>query len=109
MTSTDKTSFRNKAADLVGISYSALMQMDYYTIGDGSKIEPSQITTLRCDGVVEYVYEYYGYKVGGGTSNWDISLNLAANYLAHTGSSVTPSMQYSSLLTQVTTTQSDLY
>ena len=83
--------------------------MDYTVLDDGSTIEPSQITNIRCDGVVEYVYEYFGYKVGGGSTSWNISKNYLANYQDHYGTYITPQTQNQSLLYRVTTNQSDLY
>ena len=109
MTNTNRTYFVNKSNRLIGKPYTALCQMSYSVINDGSKIEPSQITALRCDGVVEYVYEYYGYRVGGGNTDWDISLNLTSNFSAHYGYLVTPAMQNTYLLIRVTTVQSSLY
>ena len=76
---------------------------------DNSIVEPSRITALRCDGVIEYVYEYYGYKVGGSSNNWNISIDNSSNYAAHNLYNITPKIQNESLLTRVTTQQSDLY
>ncbi len=109
MTNTDITHFIYKGTQLLGIAYSFLGQIGYTVINDGSKIEPTQITTLRCDGVVEYVYEYYGYRVCGGNNVWDISLNLTNNFSAHYGYLALPSSQYNTYLTQVTTIQYTLY
>ena len=109
MTSTNTLQFTTKASALIGTSYTVLYQIDYTIINDGSTIEPSQITNMRCDGVVEYVYEYYGYKVGGGSTTWNISKNYTVNHQAHSGVNITPQTQNSSLLYRVTTTQSDLY
>ena len=109
MNTTDTVHFIYKGTQLLGIAYSVLCQMGYTIINDGSKIEPSQITTLRCDGVIEYVYEYYNYRVGGGNNDWNISLNYTNNYNAHYGTSVTPTSQYNTYLIQVTTVESQLY
>ena len=50
----------------------------------------SIITKTRCDGVIEYTYEYFGYKVGGGNTYWNISINNSTNFNAHSGINITP-------------------
>lgn len=39
----------------------------------GKWIYASDIVSLRCDGVVEYAYEYCGHKLQGSSTTWDIS------------------------------------
>jgi len=51
----------------------------------------------------------YGYKVGGSSNNWNISIDNSSNYAAHNLYNITPKIQNESLLTRVTTQQSDLY
>ncbi|WP_407312304.1 hypothetical protein [Desulfosporosinus sp. SB140] len=60
-----------------GLQYSWQGQM-YVDSTAGSLITPEHITTLRCDGLVEYCYEYNNSRIWGcasaADSNWDISL-----------------------------------
>ncbi|MDR2513708.1 MAG: hypothetical protein LBD02_00680 [Christensenellaceae bacterium] len=42
----------------------------------------TNLIAMRCDGVVEWCYEYLGYTIYGGT-DWDISRNLPQNQVAH--------------------------
>lgn len=30
---------------------------------------------MRCDGVVEYIYEWYSYRVFGNDTQWDVTKN----------------------------------
>ena len=56
-------------------------------------IYPDDISSLRCDGVVEYCFEYYGYRIYGSDSNWDISAAIKANNDAHTYPNISPHIQ----------------
>ena len=40
-----------------------------------SRIEPKDITQMRCDGVVEYCFEYCNYRIFGDDGKWNISKN----------------------------------
>ena len=40
-----------------------------------TRIEPRNITGMRCDGVVEYCYEYCNYRIFGDDGKWNISKN----------------------------------
>lgn len=102
MTSTLQNSFISKARELRGISYNILDQI-VYNAGSATYVKPEHISKLRCDGVVEYVYEWYGYRVGGADGKWDITRNLTANYWEHSGFFITPRKQRSGLLQRVTT------
>lgn len=86
-----------KARELLGTRYALLTQINY-SAGSNTWVRPENILGLRCDGVVEYVYEWFGWKVGGSDSNWDISRNKAANFLQHSGFSITPRKQHEKLL-----------
>ena len=60
--------------------------LDMILVRDGVKsavIYPEYISALRCDGVVEYCYEYYGLKLQGGSDDWDITKNKPENLRAH--------------------------
>ena len=64
------------------IGYKIVHQIDYKATG--SIVQPSDIELIRCDGVVEYCYEYNGIRISGGDSSWNISVNSAVNLAAHT-------------------------
>ena len=109
MSNSDIVHFIYKGTTLIGTAYVFVRQITYNQLYDNSIVEPSRITALRCDGVIEYVYEYYGYKVGGASNNWNITIDNSSNYAAHNLYNITPKIQNESLLTRVTTLQSDLY
>ncbi len=50
-----------------------------YVVG---QIEPEDLLSIRCDGLVEYCYEYHGIRLLGTNSAWNIS--DPAHYTAHT-------------------------
>lgn len=71
--------------------YSIFGPVAFYNDLTYGKIEPSDVIGVRCDGVVEYCYEYYGHPVFGGSSNWDVS--LAQNKQAHAWPALSPIVQ----------------
>ena len=75
--------------------------MGYSATNTGRTIQPEDIATIRCDGVVEYSYEYNGLRIGGGNSDWNISIDKDANFNAHTGAAITPKKQTESYMTFV--------
>lgn len=73
----------------IAYSYSPMLRSSK----SSGKIHPSDITKIRCDGVVEYCYEYNGVRLQGpndSTNTWDISTALGADY--HPGT-FRPSLQ----------------
>jgi len=68
----------------------------------GTYVKPGDIYDIRCDGVVEYIYEYYGFRVYGSNSGWNISYNSAANRSAHSGMNPQVQTNYLTLITKVT-------
>ena len=45
--------------DAYNIAYDMGWQIKYNTSNmNGSKVQPNQLSTCRCDGLVEYAYEY---------------------------------------------------
>lgn len=86
------------------ISYNVAYQVYYNTGSTGYWVYPEDITSMRCDGVVEYVYEYYGDRVFGNDSNWDVTRNDFWIRDAHSGTAVTPKSQAQSYLTLVSKT-----
>jgi len=53
------------------ISYSFVVQMQYGSSSNWVYVE--DITGIRCDGVIEYCYEWNNYRVFGWNAWWDIS------------------------------------
>lgn len=85
------------------INYTTLQQIKYSTIGADvtTKASPSLITHIRCDGVIEYCYEYNDIRVYGNDANWDISINRTANVNAHYGTAITPQKQAEEYMTLI--------
>jgi hypothetical protein len=104
-TSANGDAFLSMARRLVDekIPYDAWYQVDYNVSTAGTRVDPGEIKGMRCDGVVEYIYEWYGFKVYGNTSGqWDVT--KAAHVLKdlHSGPNVTPKTQAQSYLTKIT-------
>ena len=108
MTATNCYAFKGKALALIGTPYVFTNPIEYSILNDGSTIQPSIITKIRCDGVIEYTYEYFGYKVGGGNTYWNISINNSTNFNAHSGINITPKTQCENLLQIVETSVSNM-
>lgn len=102
--SADRDNFAYMARRLVDeqIPYSLLYQVNYSVSKAGKWVDPGDITGMRCDGVIEYVYEWYGFRVFGGDSVWDVTRALSVNKTAHSGTAVTPRTQAQSYLVKVT-------
>ncbi|MDD6827902.1 MAG: hypothetical protein PUE12_17675 [Oscillospiraceae bacterium] len=94
-------SFVSKGRELRGISYTIFDQISY-NAGSNTWVYPENITDLRCDGVVEYTYEWYSARVGGSDSCWDITRNLSSNKSEHEGMNITPRKQHTNFLSLVT-------
>ncbi len=72
------------------------LETDLDTLSSNPKtIKPENITAMRCDGVVEYCYEYYGHRIYGSNSNWDITIAKQDNIAKHSLTNVTPKKQAS--------------
>lgn len=82
------------------IPYNLGYQVMYDTGTAGTYVDPIEIKSIRCDGVIEYVYEWYNYKVYGGDW-WDVTKNDYVTRELHSGFGVTPKIQASSYLTKV--------
>lgn len=91
MTLSDHMNVFFTAEDLVdeGIPYTFLSILT--TSKGGGNIEPSDITKIRCDGVVEYCYEYNGIRLQGG-AYWNIATYLGA--LNHDSVLMSPKTQH---------------
>ena len=85
--------------------YRALNQIDYTNhviTYNSTDVIPSQVTKFRCDGFVEYCYEYNNIRVFGPAANseesWDISNNCTPSRSVHnTGSLSTLSPEIQAL------------
>ena len=68
-----------------------------------TRFVPSDITQIRCDGVVEYCYEYNGFPIYG-AGYWDISKNDPDTQRANdTLVFINPHIQAQSYLVQIST------
>lgn len=87
------------------ISYNLLYQVAYHLNQDlGTWVDPDEIIGMRCDGVVEYVYEWYGFRVYGNDNYWDVTRFGLWNQDHHSGTAITPKSQ-TNYLTLVTTNE----
>lgn len=78
------------------ILYSPTAQLSN-AYGAGDIIEPDEINTIRCDGVVEYCYEFFNIKIYGSDTKWNISLN--GNQSHHALATITPKKQAEDYMT----------
>jgi len=103
-TSANRDSFLSMARRLVDeqISYNVLYQVYYNSSTVGTWVDPGEITSMRCDGVVEYIYEWYGFRVYGSTTYWDVTKAGWSGREHHSGSLITPKSQAQTYLTKVT-------
>ena len=84
------------------IAYNVGYQVYYNTSTSGTWVEASEITSMRCDGLVEYIYEWYNFRVYGSDTYWDVSKVGFWSRDHHSGTAVTPKKQ-KDYLTLVTT------
>lgn len=75
--------------------------MGYSATNTGRTVQPEDIATIRCDGFVEYSYEYNGIRIGGGSSDWNVCIDKDANFNAHSGFAITPKKQAENYMTFV--------
>jgi len=101
MNTANKYNFVATAETLYGLPYTFVNQIYYDLSSSNYLVYPSMISSIRCDGVVEYAYEWYAYRVGGPDNYWDITINAAENLNAHAGNNITPKKQCTQLLTYV--------
>lgn len=93
------------------ISYNAVVQVDWYTSALGKWVYTSDIASVRCDGVVEYAYEWHMIKIYGSNNDfgserpyWDVTWGNVLNWDHHSGTAITPKKQCQNNMTVVTTT-----
>ena len=103
--SASRDNFRYMARKLKDeqIGYNVAYQVYYSTSGTGTWVDASEISSIRCDCVIEYVYEWYNFRVYGSDTRWDVTKVDFWNRDAHSGNAVTPKSQAQSYLTRVTT------
>ena len=102
-TSANRDLFKSRARFLKDeqIPYTVYHQVDYNVSTSGTWVDLSEITKIRCDGVIEYTYEWYGFRVYGGDSDWDVTKVGSANRSRHYITNIGPKGQ-TSYLTKVT-------
>ena len=74
---------RSLAADFIG--YIVWGQINYPVDNNPTgktTVGISDITAMRCDGVVEYCYEFHNIRIYGNDTSWDIS-NWGTTYKNH--------------------------
>lgn len=96
---TDRDRFVTMAKKLAdaNIAYSLTYQVNYDPDDVGSIVNVSDIISMRCDGVVEYVYEWYEYRVYGEDNLWDITYADEDIRNSHAFAYITPYKQISYL------------
>lgn len=71
------------------IPYTYAYQVVYDWTTAGTWVNTDEIENIRCDGVVEYIHEWYGYRVYGNDTLWDVTKcnidNMAHHHLIHIG------------------------
>ncbi len=97
-TSTMANNVLAKAIELTteNVQYTVTEQLTYHLAPSNgtSKGEPSDIFRIRCDGVVEYCFEYYNMIIFGQNSQYgNISIKNSHNVDYHRGGYIIPSTQ----------------
>lgn len=82
---------RNLASEQ--IAYNVGYQVYYDTSTAGSYVDDYEISSMRCDGVVEYIYEWFGFRVYGDDTYWDVTKNSVMGRETHSGSAISPKSQ----------------
>ncbi|WP_053366504.1 hypothetical protein [Bacillus sp. FJAT-27245] len=75
------------------IAYNVAYQVYYDTGSSGTWVDPSEISSMRCDGVVEYIHEWYGFRIYGSDTYWDVTRNSFWGRDHHSGTAITPKKQ----------------
>lgn len=103
LTSSQRDSVVATARALVNerISYTLTNPISYSMISTTNKYQPSDILGIRCDGFVEYCYEYNNIKVFGSDSYWNISLTDSRCQDEHGGFLLTPKSQAQNYMTRI--------
>ena len=95
MTTSQKNAVASTARKLAAyvIPYTFAGQIGYSAMNDGHKLTPADLATIRCDGVVEFSYEYNNIRISGNSSTWNICIDKTENFNQHSGTTVTPIKQ----------------
>ncbi|MNW26931.1 hypothetical protein D3C74_37140 [compost metagenome] len=80
------------------VPYNLAYQVYYNHSSASNYVHYDEITSMRCDGVVEYIYEWYSYRVYGNDSRWDVTKNDVLNREQHSGTAITPKKQVNYLV-----------
>lgn len=83
------------------LGYTPLSQIDHFVTSSSSWVYPEDLWLIRCDGVVEYCFEWYGYRIYGNDTYWDITRGGFLTLDHHSGTMVTPKSQAESYMTLV--------
>lgn len=86
------------------IGYTVQFQVEHNVISSSSWVYPENILNMRCDGVVEYCYEWNGYRIYGNDSLWDISRGGHLVTEHHGGTLITPKKQPENYMTKIQST-----
>lgn len=91
------------ATDQISYYFGGQMVVNPAVYSSGqAKIEPKDITHFRCDGVVEYCYEYYNYRIYGIDAWWNISKNNYDNVYHHNNIvTISPYLQATQYMTKI--------
>jgi len=81
------------------IPYTVLCQVDYSIFCYGSTIQPKNISSMRCDGVVEYCYELNNIRISG-DDVWNVTQGGLLSWTRHSGIFISPKQQ-ASLMTKI--------
>ncbi len=86
------------------IAYDFTCQINYSSDRYGKWVRTSDITTMRCDGVVEYVYEWNDIRIYGSIEKnlWNISWGGKDIQNHHSNFKITPKKQANEYMTLVT-------
>lgn len=88
--------------------YTATKQIDYVN-SSNTKVEPNELTHCRCDGLVEYCYEYNDIRIYGNNSYWNISIRGSEYLNHHSLTSITPEKQAKNYMNKWTPNNKVIY
>ena len=103
LTTSQRDSVISTARALVNehISYTLTNPISYSMISTTSQYQPSDILGIRCDGFIEYCYEYNNIRVFGSDSYWNISHTNSRCQDEHGGFLMTPKSQAENYMTRI--------
>jgi hypothetical protein len=90
------------------IPWNAAVQVDWYTSALGRWVYPSDIASMRCEGVVEYAHEWHYIRIYGSYNDfgsqrpyWDVTWGNVLNWDHHSGTAITPKSQAENYMTRI--------